>query len=209
VATRFYLPSSGAPPVSPAFDSSWTTTTSADRIRCVTSPSSTALTDKTVSVAISHNLFRQYVSDQIGVVSFSGTTLSGVVRCSQTSGSNQQLDILAYLYHSDTTTTSLLAIVTTGSISTIFKTIALSAQTLASVSSSNGDRIVIEIGDDATSSSTVTERFGDNAGSDFALTSGLTTDLNPWMEFSANIPFLFTAPQPTVIAQAIKRASFF
>ena len=38
-----------------------------------------------------------------------------------------------------------------------------------------------------TAGTTYTMRQGDSFATDFALTSGLTTDLNPWCEFSTNI----------------------
>lgn len=51
-------------------------------------------------------------------------------------------------------------------------------------------RLVIDIGGHAqapTAAGTYTYRFGNSAASDFALTSALTTDLNPWIELSTNL----------------------
>lgn len=51
-------------------------------------------------------------------------------------------------------------------------------------------RLVIDIGGHAqapTAAGTYTYRAGSSAASDFALTSALTTDLNPWMELSLNL----------------------
>lgn len=51
-------------------------------------------------------------------------------------------------------------------------------------------RLVIDIGGHAqapTAAGTYTYRFGNSAASDFALTSALTTDLNPWLELSTNL----------------------
>jgi len=61
--------------------------------------------------------------------------------------------------------------------------------TLTTQSASAGDYLVIEIGfRSATGTSrNISLRYGDNGGSDFAYTDSLTTDLNPWVEFSANL----------------------
>ena len=51
-------------------------------------------------------------------------------------------------------------------------------------------RLVLEIGSHAqapTAGTTYTMRSGTSAATDFALTSGLTTDLNPWFELSRNL----------------------
>jgi len=53
-----------------------------------------------------------------------------------------------------------------------------------------GDRLVVEVGGHAAGPSaggSYTMRFGNNAASDFALTSALTTDLNPWVEISQTL----------------------
>ena len=110
--TRYYLPSSGAAAVSPAFDS-WgdTSTASPDRIQTVTTASSTALTDKTAVIASANNfLFRQYVTDQIGVWDFTSTTVSGVVRNNTTSVTSctSAMQVSIRLYHPDTTFATLL-----------------------------------------------------------------------------------------------------
>jgi hypothetical protein len=51
-------------------------------------------------------------------------------------------------------------------------------------------RVVLEVGGHGTAPSAAgsyTYRAGSSAATDFALTSALTTDLNPWMELSANL----------------------
>ena len=52
---RLYLPSSGAPAISPAFDAAWGDTEDADRIAAVSSPRITAMSDKTCDEALSTN----------------------------------------------------------------------------------------------------------------------------------------------------------
>lgn len=66
----------------------------------------------------------------------------------------------------------------------------VNAQSVTNVITQPGDRIVLEVGGHAaapTAATTYTMRQGDNNAADFALTSALTTDLNPWLEFSQNI----------------------
>lgn len=70
----------------------------------------------------------------------------------------------------------------------IFNAIALTAATL-----NQPWRLVIDVGGHAqapTVAGTYTYRAGNNAATDFALTSALTTDLNPWIELSANLDAL-------------------
>lgn len=64
-------------------------------------------------------------------------------------------------------------------------TVAITATTI-----SEPYRLVCEVGGHAQAPSAAgsyTYRFGCSAASDFALTSALTTDLNPWMELSTNL----------------------
>jgi hypothetical protein len=191
-ATRYYLPSSGTPPVSPTFDSNWTDTASVVRIRAVTSYSNTAMTDQTVTVAgFATTLFKQYVSDPIGVVNFNATTVSGVIRGSAAVNTLQNGDFAVGLVHSNGTRVLLL---TTTQLDSAFSTTAttrfLAATTLPNVTSQAGDRILIEIGADNGSSTAraIIERFGDvTASGDFLLNNTQTTDLDPWLEFSATI----------------------
>lgn len=64
---------------------------------------------------------------------------------------------------------------------------------ISTFSCAKGDRLMALVGyrahNSVTTSFSATQRFGDNAGSDFALTAGLTTDLNPWIELSATLTF--------------------
>lgn len=67
----------------------------------------------------------------------------------------------------------------------IFSAIALTAASL-----NEPWRLVIEMGAHAqgpTVAGSFIHRVGSNAASDFALTSALTTDLNPWIELSTNL----------------------
>src|ERR1700731_2535380 len=191
-ATRYYLPISGSAAVTPALHGYWTNTSSAVSIRMVAAKSNTALTDQSIIVShASQTLYKQYVSDPIGVVNFNSTTFKGVIRGS----ANSSLcfsGYAVYLYHAGGTVDSL---VTSGDFGNQWPasaaTVLSGPTTLNNITSANNDRIVCEIGADNQSSAnrTTVERFGDpSATADFAFTGGLTTDLVPWIEFSATIP---------------------
>jgi hypothetical protein len=70
------------------------------------------------------------------------------------------------------------------------KTNIFNARALVAMTAQPGDILVFEVGAFAsapTAATTATQRFGNSATSDFALTAGLTTDLNPWVELSCNL----------------------
>jgi len=201
MATRFYLTNSGTVSVSPAFSSSgaWSQTGEADRMPLILErklSSISTLTDKQVTVPItdSNNILnRQFISEPIAGQVISGT-LSCVIRCSEDAATtNVNLAVVAYLVNSVGTLRSIMLNNLTGTefdltagASTRIKDVV----SLTSRTAQNDDRIVIEIGVRSASPSvggSAIERFGTSGGTDFALTSGLTTDLNPWVEFSQDI----------------------
>ncbi len=194
MATRFYLPSSGAAGASPSIDPAWNQDDFASRVALVNAKSNTALTDQvdSYSSGAAIYLFRQYVSNPIGVVNFNSTTVSAVVRGLKNGGTTQTPRISIRLFHRDGTFTTLLALASFDSaFGTSAATRIVNAAALANAASLNGDRLVVEIGISAAGGAPIsgTLRFGDpTATADFALTSGLTTDLDPWVELSANIP---------------------
>lgn len=66
----------------------------------------------------------------------------------------------------------------------------LSAAAVTPLLIEHGDRIVVELGDHhaaGLTSKSALQFFGTSAATDFALTSGLTTNLNPWIEFSQDL----------------------
>jgi hypothetical protein len=207
--TRFYLPSSStAPGITPAFHVNWNGQIgTADRVSLSTTKTDTALTDKAITGTAANpgfNLHRQYISGPLAAQTIAGT-LAGVIRGleSNTSG-NYNLAIAVALVDSTGgnrrnllvpvahTATSAPPEFTASALTRCFRdagggeAIALTSQT-----ASAGDRLVVEIGARDTSASTAytcTLRFGDpTATADFALTNSLTTDLDPWIEFSSNI----------------------
>ncbi len=192
MASRFYLPSSGAADVSPGFDATWEQTGTADRIKMTNKDVTnvTALTGKTSTYATGvaqDILTRQYVSSPLAFAYAFDGTISFICGTSDAAAglSNSKLSILVKVVSNDGGTSS-------GTILSAFSkdTGIPNALALTPLISQAGDRIVVEVGGTTTGptgTQTVTHRLGNSATSDFALTSGLTTDLNPWIQFSQNI----------------------
>src|SRR3954465_3147954 len=110
MSTLFYLPSTGAAPVSPAFGGAgtWGLTTGADRIAMVTARINSAMTSKTATDNSATNnidcLARQYVSAPIvGDQRIEGTLL-GQIRVSESSASaNAHVQIKVFVVSGDGT----------------------------------------------------------------------------------------------------------
>lgn len=206
MASRFYLHSSGsiAAPTNPAFDAGWEQTGQAVRLpldlKSQQSPQ-TALTNSsaiTVPVTTTQQMLAyQFVSNQIFLPVRLDTScrfslvirgfenavqnnvyLAAILRALSPDGGT----ILGTLFSSMTNAgTEFVATAATR----IFSQTAITPVTL-----SQPFRLVLEVGGHAqapTAAGSYTYRVGTNAASDFALTSALTTDLNPWMELSANL----------------------
>lgn len=208
MATRFYLPGSASvPPVDPSPGAIWDVTTGYDTRSTDTVKSNTAITTaaraKGSTVAWDDRLDVVFVSArQLAAQTISAGTFSMVARAVESAttgdfylqtrikvvspdGSVERGDLF-----SGETLTAVVATVGarneefgTTSATRIKNAIATSA-----VTAQQGDRIVISVGargGGTTSATTFNLRFGDpTATADFALTSGLTTDLCPWVELS-------------------------
>lgn len=201
MSTRFYLPAegSGAPVVSPAFDSNWEQTGQATRLRLpfkteLNTLSTLANTGtRTVPITTTQDILcNQWVSDTIPAQRITGT-ISYVGRVLQTTTVGTTLAVSLRVVSQDggTVRGTLYSIfgVDTAFASTAATRIR-SAIALTPLTSLPGDRLVLEIGGRATApaaAGTYTMRFGTSAVTDFALTTALTTDLNPWMELSQDI----------------------
>jgi hypothetical protein len=217
MATRYYLSNTAVAPASPAFDANWNSTLWADdHFGMSTTKSNSALGGNTSTACgtgttcafvgtPTQMVMRQYVGPQIGVINFNLTTVSAVIKCgvSATAGVTVKLALGVRLLHTDGTLTVLLS-PTAADYDTTFPATASAATrianavTLANVSSSNGDRLIVEVGADwsvaVASCRTLTVTDGDpTATSDYALSSGLTTG-DPWVEFSATVPAMSVIP---------------
>src|SRR6185436_3763295 len=201
MATRFLLTNSGPAAVNPAFDGGWEQTGQADRVRMLTKQDQSSFqalangTSITVPITTTQDILcRQFVSDPYPATQWLGTvslvirvfenaltnnvTLAVVVKICDQSGGN-----LRTLFSTFGTDTEFAA---SGSDATRI----VNAQALSTTTGQVGDRLVVEVGGHATgptAAGSYTMRFGNNAASDFALTSALTTDLNPWVEISQTL----------------------
>lgn len=206
MATRFYFSSTGIPSTSPAFSASWEQTGQAVRRTMSTTTTGSALTDFSVTVPITTTqdiLAVQFVSLPLAAQSFSGASLTIIARCQEAAvGADAFFEFQVRTYRPSTGDfQSLRTIITTA---TEFGTTAstrgpASTYGLSAVTVEDGDLLVVEVGvnaDAPSATSSALIRFGDDAGSDFAFTTGLTTDLNPWVEFTNDITF-YTPVGPT------------
>lgn len=209
--TRFYLPTTAqAAPVSPAFGSQWNNTGSASRRKTSTTKANTPTTDDATpltvgSTATTNRLSHQWVSDPIGAQTISGT-LSAVVICAESATSaNASLQVVVRVVSNDGSTERGVlyaghAAANNSTSGTLGHEMGTSAQTriipsgtaLSSVTTQDGDRIVIEMGARFNNSTGTTQyvqfRLGDpSATSDLALTASQTPTGAPWVELSPTI----------------------
>lgn len=203
--TRYYLPSTGAAAVSPAFDGSWEKSDQADRIKCVTTKIGSAMGTPArngAAVNPSDTLVRQYVSDPIGAQTITGT-VKGQVICMETANSNNLMaQLLIKVVSNDGGTVRGTALAhNTAALSNEFALTLTNRKyprgwsgagtTLTDVTAQDGDRIVIEVGkrqESTNSSSTLNVQLGDDGGTDLPEDeTDTTTTKNPWIEFSMTI----------------------
>lgn len=197
-ATRFYLPSTGAAEVSPAFHVDWASTAEADRLKCVTTRIESDMIDKAIAVIkVASVANRQYVSASLEAQEISGS-VSGEVRGFETSPPNNAFSavIIRVVSNDGSTFRGTLLDMTSGG--TEYSTAPLQnretppASGLTPVTAQAGDRIVIEIGMTKleTKSGAETQNFGDNHSLDLAVGDNTDNDVhNPWIEFSQTLSF--------------------
>lgn len=210
MATRFYFDDTIAPLISPAFDAGWEQIGAANRRfspRKGLVSSLSTLTNKVDTVPITTTqqiLSRQYLTEPIPYpVRISGT-FSMVLRTleSATTANAFLAFVLRLLSQDGGTIRGTLASSMTNAGTEYAATAAtriFSAIALTPITAQPGDILCLEVGGHAqapTAATTYTHRYGVAQVADFALTSALTTDLNPWWEldqtlwpsFSANTP---------------------
>lgn len=203
--SRFYFPAegSGAPDISPAFDAGWEQTGQATRLKLLLktelSVKSTLADTGTRTVPITTTqdiLCNQFVSRVIPPQRFdTSTTLSAVIRVFE-SATTANVTLALVVRVVDSTGAARGTLFSTFNVDTEF---ALSASAATRIQAATaitalttlpGDRLVVEVGGHAAAPSaatTYTMRQGTSAASDFALTTALTTDLNPWVELSKDV----------------------
>lgn len=203
-ATRFYFPAegSGTPSVSPGFDAGWEQTGQATRLKLLYKPTISSLSTladngtRTVPITTTQDILcNQFVSDPIPAQLIdTSCTVSAIIRVLESAATaNVTLALVVKVFSQDGNT-ARGTLFSTFNVDTEFATTAATriqaATAVTAVTTQPGDRIVVEIGGHAaapTAATTYTMRQGTSAASDFALTTALTTDLNPWIEFSRDL----------------------
>lgn len=214
MATRFYLHGptdlfgqSITPTITPAFDGEWDRTTNASRRRCspfknisvlaeVTDPEGTATSPYDV-------LLRQFISDPLAAQTISGT-VKGQIKCRESSDANDMSRALCIRVCSNDGTTIRGTLLNDfpESLTSEFKYGGTEnrnfppSTALSSVSASDGDRLLIELGYRSFNVLSGALRYGylttgDDAASDLPEDETATDDYSPWIEFSATLTFQY------------------
>ena len=220
MAERFYLPSTGAAAVSPAYGA-WGNVIVADRRAMVTTRISSAMTNQDAFTSdLLENasyLWRQYVSAPIPAQTITGT-IKGQVRCSETDatdnhdrvtirvivvsndGGTVRGTLLALGYYGNTNEYSIAPTLTSRKIA--------DGDALSSVVAQANDRIVVEIGTQNSVLSIFEDEplsavFGDDSGTDLPEDETTTATNNPWVEFSQNLFNQTLTPSAVASAGAV------
>lgn len=203
MATRIYLPNTGATDINPTFGT-YTETTGADRIKAVTSRISSVMTSKTqahtATAANSTFLSRQYVIGPLAGQTYAASTVKGTIRVLE-SAANDNLDAMRLAIRvvaPDGTTFRTNILSQTNSTVAEFNTslrakrLATGGATVQSVIT-EGDYLVIEIATTSTVGGTSlsdTISYGDNSATDLGDNETDTAANNPFIELTGNIKFL-------------------
>jgi len=206
MATLIYLPSSGAPDVTP---STWIF---ANQINPVTFKAATAkagstMTTKTEPTDTTSPITKAMVRWVIGPLaaqSISGTVRMVIRARESNAGANAQLAMAVKIIQPDgTDRATLLGVTSADSASSPYElTTTLSTRrvwlaneteppALTTQSATAGDYLVVELGfrSATTTSRNIDLRLGDVAASDLTYGDAETNDFNGWVEFSANLSF--------------------
>lgn len=210
MATRFYF-SGAAAAVSPAYSSGWSYSLYVDTKKMVTTKDSSAMTsvergDGVNRAANETVLVRQFVSDPMnsGQEFNTGVTVKGQVRCMESNADDnlnrQPIAVRIVSEDGATVRAVLLAVGHLAADSSEWSAATYINQKLAdgdalttTYITTKGDRLVVEIGGQVSSSggTSVTARMllGCDSATDLPEDETSTSDYNPWIEFSNTITF--------------------
>jgi hypothetical protein len=212
MATRFYLPASGTPPLSSlAVAADWEQSTGLVRLPTYTYKRNTALANSNrtwPSTSTQQWVWYQYQSDPL-MLPYSWTTSDTVSmvlgKLAETSlnGDTHLAYVIKVVSNDGTTVRGVIGLY--HATSSEFPLTASAATRIHSArtngasnfSSQIGDRIIIELGTHGVTpaAESIQFRVGDpTATSDFALTEALTTDLCSWVELSNTVAVGGTGP---------------
>jgi len=206
--TRIYLPSTGAPAVSPTYDSGWEATGDAARLAAVFTRGSTAMTTVTTNEGTGITTSGQDILARQFSIQVGAQTIGGVLQCNVRSAeSNAAYNGRAQLkvWRADSsgsfqdTLLDFQGNTTSGNPTDEFGT-TLAARnysrkgdthTMTSRTASNNDYVVIEIGsrehNTSSTARTITHRFGDTASTELDRNDAQTTDNYPWCDFLSGL----------------------
>lgn len=202
MATRFYLPSTGASAVSPTFDPVWDVDGQAGarraavRTRISSAMASVTIVDEFAS-GTQRYLMRQYVTEGLPAQTISGT-FKGQIRVSADDPAWNRVSLSVRAVSNDGSTFAGSDIVALNefyananfSASLTNRRIADGDGLSNVIAINEGDRLVIEVGvrtSAASFESIVNANFGDDSSTDLAEDESTTAADNPWIEFSANL----------------------
>ena len=210
MATRLYLKSTGAAPVSPTYGAGWANTTLAARLAMQTTRITSADTPVFCSSQAAPSnedwLVRQYVSGQYGAQTTSGT-IKGQIQIFADDTSAYTV-ISAYVVSADGTTVrgSLLAETVSANAAPATGTrtnrYTPASTAISAVEMQNGDRIVVEVGFRLNGTTIQAGlQIGDPSGTDLPENETGTSVNNPWVEFSMDFA-AYAAAMPVLSASA-------
>ena len=208
MATRFYLPASGTPPLSAlAKNAAWELETGIVRLPTKITKQNTALATSTrtwPATTTQQWCWYQYQSEQL-LAAYSWTTADTVSMvlgklAETTTAGDTHLNYNIRVVSQDGTVIRGIIGALQATAGSEFLLIAAAATKIfnaattgaTNFSSQIGDRIIIEIGVHGVTPAleNIQFRIGDpTATADFALTAGLTTDLCSWVELSRTVTF--------------------
>lgn len=200
MSTRFYWINTAAD-ISPTADANWEIASGFSRRRLYKAsnpvPSSSGNSDtETIPITTTQDILSfQLVSDPLPAQQIAGTISMVVLPTEDVATANATLAVVARVLSQDGTTSrgtifSVFGTDTEFGVTASPATRIVNAQALTSTRIQGGDRIVVEIGARATAPTTSGSfniTGGNTMKADYALTSGLTTILNSWIEFSQNL----------------------
>lgn len=214
MATRFYVPSSGAAPVDPGYAALWGTNVGSRlTLPLPRAKTGTAKLFKTILSAdtvIQNVLAAVLVSEPLAAQTVAGNWTAVISTFENNAAMNASLQIVVRVVSSDGLTArgtiygghSAANNSTAGALGQEFTTSAdntriIPSQAGSSVTAQTGDRLVVEMGWRAANTANIAYQaeldLGDNQASDYALTAGVvgrTSDA--WVETSQNL--VFTRP---------------
>lgn len=203
MATRMYFPSTTVAPVSPVANGSWGFTTEQSNGRLSPRVLNTSQTNGTTIGPWTSGQTaadRRYVSPSLRApVTISGTVKMQLLVQEQISSDNSTSRVEIYVVSKDgsTVTGTLLAIGQAGPATEYDnnlrnKTFISSGTTLTSVSTNEGDRIVVVVGHSDNSGITpeAIVQFGDAVGVSDLPEDETATSGRGWIEFSQNLVFI-------------------